>query len=80
MDPSKHAQPKRGHGKYSRLRRELSIAIFDACDERVCAVTVTDKVEDDERQHDFEIVAAHTAGGHSNAALSIPSNMTSSRT
>ena len=50
------------------------MAIRTSSDERVCAVTVTDTTGDDEH-HGFEIVVAHTAGGHVNAPFGIPTTM-----
>ena len=58
LDP----QPKRLHGKYSRLRRELSLALRASTNETVCAVTVTDTIGDNDN-HDFEMVAAHVYSG-----------------
>ena len=50
------------------------MALRASTNETVCAVTVTDNVEHDDN-HDFEVVAAHTAGGHGNAPFDIPRTM-----
>ena len=67
-------QPKRAHGKYSWLRHELSLALRASTREIVCGTTVIDTTGDEEHD-DYEIVAAHKAGGHDNTPFGIPNTM-----
>ena len=51
-------------GKYSCLKRELSLAVQSMGDERVCMVTASDDDSDTKQFPDFEVVTAHSAGGY----------------
>ena len=68
LEPAASAQPKIG-GKYSRLRRELSLASRSGRDERVCVVTVDNT--DGGGGAEQDIVAAHTASGIGNILFSV---------
>ena len=76
MTPSGGAQRK-GGGKYSRLRRELSLAVRAGSEKRVCVVTVDESGGDDNLSVDkgFEMVAAHTAGGSGDLFFGVPSTL-----
>ena len=74
-------------GKYSRLRRELSLAMRASYSQTVCSVTVVDSTDpQEESDSGFDIdspsnsfdhvVAAHTAGGDGSEALGIPKTIT----
>ena len=71
VDLSAFAQPKVG-GKYSRLRRELSL-VSRSGSERVCVVTVEET--DNGPESESEVVAAHTSGGNGNLLFGIPTTI-----
>ena len=84
--PTPQQSSKRAQGKYSRLRRELSVAIRSSVRETVCVVTVLDdhfreilhaqeqvcSASELQSAESYDVIAAHANGGDGTHAFEFP--------
>ena len=87
--PTPKQSSKRAQGKYSRLRRELSVAIRSSVRETVCVVTVLDdhfreslhaqeqvcSANELQSAESYDVIAAHANGADGTHAFEFPNTI-----